>query len=74
MNRWHIESGLAALFAALAILTAVVPDWIEAVFGVDPDHGTGYLEWLIVVVAGLIAIVVALAARRDWLRLRATGA
>jgi hypothetical protein len=33
-----IEVVLACITGFLAMLTAVHPDWIEAVFGVDPDR------------------------------------
>ena len=52
----------------LFVLTLVVPDWIEAVFRVDPDHSSGTLEW--VIVAGLLVATLALSllARREWRR------
>lgn len=39
---------LAAATGLLALLTLVVPDWIEAVFHIDPDGGSGLLEMVIV--------------------------
>jgi len=43
----------------LFLLTLVRPDWIEAVFEVEPDGGSGELEW--VVVAVLLASTLAFA-------------
>ncbi|MDR2986943.1 MAG: hypothetical protein LBV34_19105, partial [Nocardiopsaceae bacterium] len=47
------------------ILTAVWPEWIEGLFGFDPDGGNGSAEWLIVAVLAVAAIAVAALARRD---------
>lgn len=57
MTRVRIEIILSALFAVMAILTAVWPDWIEEVFGVAPDAGSGALEWSIA--AGLAVLALA---------------
>jgi len=62
---------LATLF--LATLTLVVPDWLEEAFGVDPDAHSGAAEWLIALAFAALSAVLALLARRDWRRLRATG-
>ena len=56
-RRFWIEAGLAVVSGLLLLLTLVSRDWIEALFGVDPDRGNGSLEWLIV--AGLLAATVA---------------
>jgi len=42
-----IESVLATVSGALLVLTLFWKDWIEAIFGVDPDAGSGQLEWMI---------------------------
>jgi hypothetical protein len=63
--RARIEVALAAFLAAATILTAVWPDWIEGLFGVDPDGGNGTVEWLIVAVLAVATLVVAAIARRD---------
>ena len=65
MRRVRIEIVLSVLLAAATILTAVWPDWIEAVLGFDPDGGNGSVEWLIVAVLAVITLVVAALARRD---------
>lgn len=56
--------------AALAVVTLLWPDWIERVFGVSPDQGSGALEWLIVVVALAVSVAFAIAARLEWRRTR----
>ena len=58
-SRFRIEAGAAVLSGLLAVLTAFVPDWVEAAFGVDPDAGSGSLEWAVVALAGLVAVVLA---------------
>ncbi len=60
--------GVAAL--ALACLTVLMPTWIEALTGWDPDRRGGGAEWLIAGVLALSAAAAALAARR---RLRAVS-
>ena len=56
----------AAVLGFLALLTLVVPDWIEVVFKVDPDGGNGSLEWMIVAGCAVVALVFAFDARRSW--------
>ena len=65
--RLGLELGAAALTGALALLTLVWHDWIEA-FGVDPDHGSGAAEWAVVVVCASISVGLGLRVRA---RLRA---
>jgi len=55
----------------MLMFTAAWPDWIEAVLGVEPDGGDGSLEWAIVVVLAVGAVVPPVLARREWLRARA---
>ncbi len=62
------ESGLACMSGVLAVLTAVWPDWIEALTGFDPDHGGGAFEWILAVGCGLSALVLGAIARREWRR------
>ena len=47
-RRYWFELGLAVLAGALAVLTLINHEWIEVAFGVDPDQGSGALEWGIV--------------------------
>jgi hypothetical protein len=58
-----VKVALAVTSAFLALLTLVVPDWIEAVFHVDPDGGNGSLEWLFVAVFVVATAVFTLMAR-----------
>lgn len=54
MNRtlrtsFWISSGIAAITALLAIVTAVAPDWIEVALGWDPDLRDGSVERFIII-------------------------
>jgi hypothetical protein len=66
--RFWIEATVATLAAFLGLLTLAWHDWIEGVFGVDPDHHNGSLEWIIVVVLLAVALVLARSARTQWRR------
>jgi hypothetical protein len=68
--RFWVESTLSALFAATAGLTLWQPAWIEAVFGVDPDRGSGSLEFGLTLALGAAALLLAILARREWTRAR----
>lgn len=68
-RRLRIEMVLAAISAALCVLTLVFPEWIEALTGLEPDAGSGALEWIITGVFLVGAVVAAVLARRDYRRL-----
>jgi len=61
--RFWLECALAGLATALTALTLIEREWIEVVFGIDPDRGSGALEWGIVLVGVGIAVTSAMAAR-----------
>jgi hypothetical protein len=63
-----IEVALGSFTAFLALLTALWDDWIEGIFGFDPDHGNGSFEWEFVIGCCLVTIVFATLARREWRR------
>ena len=65
-TRFWAELALGSAAAVLGILTTFWHDWIEAVFGVDPDHGNGTLEWGIVATLLLTAAVLFVLARIEW--------
>jgi len=66
--RFWIEVILAAVTAALLLLTLISREWIEEVFGVEPDAGSGALEWAIVVALALATVAFSLLARAEWKR------
>jgi hypothetical protein len=75
--RFWVQAGLSALTAVLALLTLLVPDWIEELTGLRPDSGTGEAEWLVVGVLVLVLVAgsagLAAGARREWRRATAAG-
>ena len=50
---------LALFAAALAAATVIAPQWIEGLFGVDPDQGSGAIEVALVVVCVVVVLLVA---------------
>jgi hypothetical protein len=69
-RRFWVESASALTTVILAVVTLVWPQWIEAVFGVDPDGGSGAAEVAVVGVLAIITLVLAGAAGLEWRRAR----
>jgi hypothetical protein len=63
--RFRIEFALAIVSAFLFVLTLVAREWIEIVFGFEPDGGSGVLEWAITFAFLLAAVSLFVLARRD---------
>jgi len=63
-----IETTLGAASTLFLVLTLVWKDWIEIVFGIDPDNHSGSFELLVVVVCLGIAVPFSLLARQEWRR------
>ncbi|MFJ5549118.1 ABC transporter permease [Streptomyces sp. NPDC093225] len=72
--RFWVEVVLGAASGLLFVVTLVWHDWIEVLFGVEPDAGSGAVEWLVVAVTALGAVLCALGARTEWRRARAAVA
>jgi hypothetical protein len=68
--RFWWEAILGAVTGVLGLVTIFWSDWIEAIFGVDPDHGNGSAEWLIVAVLLVASLALAFGARFEWRRAR----
>jgi hypothetical protein len=66
---FRLKVMLSAVFGATVLLTLIRRDWIEAVFGIDPDQHSGSLEWIVVTLLTFGAISFAYFARRQWRRL-----
>ncbi|MCW2909742.1 MAG: transporter permease [Actinomycetia bacterium] len=73
--RWRLRvtAGCAALSWVLFAVTLAVPDWIEAVLRVNPDQGSGSLEWAIAGVLFAAAVGLSGITRREWRRLQPGG-
>lgn len=66
--RFWLETAGATITGVLLVLTLVWKDWIEVIFGVDPDSGNGSLEWSIVGVMLVLTIVFCTSATYEWRR------
>ena len=66
-----VEAVVSGFGTFLGFLTIVWHDWIEGVFGVDPDHGNGAVEFFAVAVLLAIGMVAGALARREWGRVHA---
>jgi hypothetical protein len=64
--RFWVEAACGVGTGVLAVVTLFWSDWIEVVLGVDPDHGNGSLEWLIVAALAVITAFLVAAARVEW--------
>jgi hypothetical protein len=70
-RRLRIEVVLAAVSTMLGVLTLVSLQWIEELTGLEPDAGSGALEWAVTGVFLVAAVASAMLARRDYRRLAA---
>ncbi|HTT92330.1 MAG TPA: hypothetical protein VMF65_22440 [Acidimicrobiales bacterium] len=66
--RFWFEVMMASVTGFVAVLTLAWRDWIETVFGVDPDHGNGSLEWVVVAVLAIVTVALVAGARVEWRR------
>jgi hypothetical protein len=46
-SRFWVECALAGVSGSLLVLTLLTREWIEVILRVDPDRGSGSLEWAI---------------------------
>jgi hypothetical protein len=84
MEAWDMRKGLRLWFypevilgiitGVLFVLTLLNRAWIETVFQVDPDHGQGWVEWLIVGVLLAVTVACGVLARYEWRRAVAISA
>jgi hypothetical protein len=73
-KRFWLEVALAGVSVAAVVLTLASPRWIEQLFGVDPDQGSGALEWTLVTALLCTSLCLADVARRERRRTaKATG-
>ena len=67
-GRFWVEVGLAVVSAALFAITLLWHDWIEIVFGVDPDEGNGLVEVLVSASFLALTLLFAVFSRLAWRR------
>lgn len=72
--RFWAEAVCATAAAVLASLTLLWPDWIEALTGINPDHGNGSFEWMLVIGLAVVSVVLSLLAWREWRRVSPASA
>jgi hypothetical protein len=61
------------LSAGLLVVTLLWHDWIEIVFGVDPDEENGLVEALVSGTFLAMSLVFAVSSRLEWRRSVALG-
>jgi hypothetical protein len=64
--RRRVATTLAAVFGALAVVTALSPTWIESITGLEPDAESGSAEWGIVAAFAVAAVLAAALAVHDY--------
>ena len=67
-RRAPVELGLGVVAAVLAAVTLVWPEWIEGLFGFEPDAGSGAAEWAVVFGLLLLAVALGVLGRSDMRR------
>jgi hypothetical protein len=67
--RFWSAAFLTIASSCLAVLTLLVPTWIERLFGVDPDGGNGAVEVALALLP-LVALAGLVTARMQWRRMR----
>ena len=60
----RLEAVAAVSAFLLTFVAALAPQWVEALTGLDPDGGSGTLEWLLPVALLAVAASLGLDARR----------
>jgi hypothetical protein len=65
-----VQTLWAAAFAVSFVVTVIDPEWVETVFGVDPDRGNGALEWLFSAALFMAFLASAGLVRRTWRRIK----
>lgn len=73
-TRFWSETVLAVVSAVSLVLTFVWKEWIEFIFHVDPDNGSGAAEWWLAIGSGVLAVAFAVAARVEWRLIQANPA
>jgi hypothetical protein len=68
--RFWLEMTAASCSTVLVLITLIWKDWIETVFRVDLDNGTGSLERFICTVLLTMAVTLFVTARCEWRRIQ----
>jgi hypothetical protein len=72
--RLMVEVSAAVASMAAFALTLIRRDWIEVLSGVNPDHHSGAMEWLILGVFLAVGVIAATLGRAEWRHMRSVAA
>lgn len=67
-RRFWVEAFVSVCSSLAFLVTLCWPQWIEFCFGVVPDGGNGSLEWLIVALSAVAAMMAWAIAGIEWRR------
>jgi hypothetical protein len=67
-RRFWAEAALASAAGILCLITPIWPDWIEFLFGWDPDQHDGSAEWMIALGLLIVAAMISAVAAGEWRR------
>lgn len=67
--RFWIETALGMSSAVVLAMTLAWPDWIETIFGLEPDAGDGSAEWGWAIALAVATLVFFADAGRTWWRI-----
>jgi hypothetical protein len=70
--RFWLEATMATITGIMLVLTLLWEDWVEAIFGISPDGGSGSFERWLVVALCVATIALFAMARSEWRRARAS--
>lgn len=68
-RRFWVEAALSSVTGLLFVVTLFWHHWLE-VFGFDPDHGDGTVEWVMVSGLALMSVASGVTARIEWLGMK----
>lgn len=69
--RFSIECALAVASSVAFVVAVLWPQWIEGLFEVSPDGGSGELEWMIAIALAVLAAGFSYVARSEYKTARA---
>ncbi len=67
-RRFLVEGAMAMASGLVLVLDVAWKDWLEIVFRIDPDHRSGSVEALVVVLCVAVTITFTVLARHEWRR------
>jgi DNA-binding CsgD family transcriptional regulator len=68
-RRFWVTACLAFASGVFSVITPMRPDWIEWVFGFNPDNRNGFVEWAIVLCLVTTTAILSFVAGHEWRRI-----